>query len=228
MKYKVLVDDNFHYMDEDERYALGEFDTAEGAIAACKKIVDNCLGRSHKPGITSRELFEDYVGFGEDPFIVPQTEPHFSAWDYARERCMEICREEDAVATVLRYPVWPQELAGFGAVLLAAFSRKGLGPVERQALEAFRLAIEGYPNAMPCETYWYWLRLEHENVAFTIYLHSDRFKLHADGIQPVPVEWELRFWGSGQRDLRQGDAVAAFEAMRQAALNPAFTLKANA
>jgi len=109
-----------------------------------------------------------------------------------------------------------------------AFGRKGLGTVERQALEAFRRAIEGYPNAMPCGSVWYWLRLEHENVAFTIYLHSDRFKLHADGIQPVPVEWELRFWGRGQRDLRQGDAVAAFEAMRQAALNPAFTLKANA
>ncbi|SPJ15818.1 hypothetical protein SBDP2_560001 [Syntrophobacter sp. SbD2] len=228
MKYKVLVDDNFHYMDEDERYALGEFDTAEDAIAACKKIVDECLRRSHKPGITSKELFEGYVGFGEDPFIVPPAEPYFSAWDYARERCMEICREEDAVASVLRYPAWPPELAGFGAVLLVAIGRKGLGPVERQALEAFRRAIEGYPNAMPCGGVWYWLRLEHENVAFTIYLHSDRFKLHADGIQPVRVEWELRFWGSGQRDLRKGDAVAAFEAMRQAALNPAFTLKAQA
>ncbi|MFZ0944263.1 MAG: hypothetical protein WAN54_10195, partial [Syntrophobacteraceae bacterium] len=201
---------------------------AEDAIAACKKIVDKCLKGSHEPGMTSKELFEGYVGFGEDPFIVPQTEPHFSAWDYARERCMEICRDEDAVVSVLRYPVWPPDLAGFGAVLLAAFSRKGLGTVERQALEAFLRAIEEYPNAMPRGPFWYWLRLEHENVAFTIYLHSDRFKLCADGIQPVPVEWELRFWGSGQRDVRQGDAVAALEAMRQAVLNPSFTLKARA
>jgi len=54
MKYKVLVDDNFHYMDEDERYELGEFDTSEDAIAPCKKIVDECLRGSHKPGITSK------------------------------------------------------------------------------------------------------------------------------------------------------------------------------
>jgi len=225
MKYKVLVDDNFHYTDEDERYELGEFDTEEDAIAACKKIVDECLRGPHEPGMTSKEFFQGYIRFGEDPFIVPPVEPHFSAWDYARARCMEICREEDAAASVLRYPAWPTELAGFGAVLLAAFGRKGLGAAERQALEAFRRAIEDYPNAMPCEVRWYWLRLEHKNVAFTIYLHSDRFKLYAEGIQLVSVQWELRFWGSGQRDLREGDIAAAFEAMRQAALDPAFALK---
>ena len=29
MTYKVFVDDNFHYMDESERYALGEYATLE-------------------------------------------------------------------------------------------------------------------------------------------------------------------------------------------------------
>ena len=35
-RYKVMVDDNFHHMDEDERYQHGVFLTAEEAISACK------------------------------------------------------------------------------------------------------------------------------------------------------------------------------------------------
>jgi hypothetical protein len=35
MSYTVLVDDNFHYMDKDERYTLGEFESLEAAIIAC-------------------------------------------------------------------------------------------------------------------------------------------------------------------------------------------------
>ena len=41
-RYKVMVDDNFHYM-EDDRYELGTFSTIEEAIAACKRIVDDDL-----------------------------------------------------------------------------------------------------------------------------------------------------------------------------------------
>lgn len=41
MKFKVYVDDNFHYMDESHRYKLGEFNTLAKAIEACKEIVDH-------------------------------------------------------------------------------------------------------------------------------------------------------------------------------------------
>ena len=51
-------------------------------------------------------------------------------------------------------------------------------------------------------------------------------KLHAHANLREKVEWEVRFWGSGRRDRRVGDAVAAFEAMRRAALDPAFILEA--
>jgi hypothetical protein len=224
--FELFVDDNYHYMDEESRYRVGSFASYSEALAKAKAIVDEFLEDSHRPGMTSKELFEGYVGFGEDPFIVPAGEPYFSAWDYARARCMELCRDEDAIASVLRYPVWPTELAGFHAVLLAALGRKELGAVERTALEGFRRAIEGYPNAMPGENRWYWLRLERGDASFTVYLYPDRFKLHADGTLPGSVEWELRFWGSGLCDRRVGDAVAAFEAMRRAALDPVFTLKA--
>jgi hypothetical protein len=37
-KYRIIVADNFHYMDESEHYTLGEFNTLETAIAACRKI----------------------------------------------------------------------------------------------------------------------------------------------------------------------------------------------
>src|SRR5438105_1858236 len=101
MKYKVLVDDNFHYMDEDERTAHGEFDTLESAVAACKQIVDAFLAAHHQPGMTAEALYSYYTDFGDDPFIVPKDESllhssqdehdDFSAWDYARKRCAEIC-----------------------------------------------------------------------------------------------------------------------------------------
>jgi hypothetical protein len=90
-RYKVLVDDNFHYMDEEERYEHGVFATEEEAVAACKRIVDVDLESWAKPGTTEQELYEMYMMFGEDPYIVPldgaRTSAGFSAWDYARQRC---------------------------------------------------------------------------------------------------------------------------------------------
>jgi hypothetical protein len=88
--YKVMVDDNFHYMDEDERYQHGVFSTAEEAIAACKRIVDDDLEQAIKPGMTAAELYESYTHFGSDPFVVPLNPAEecvkFSAWDYAKEQ----------------------------------------------------------------------------------------------------------------------------------------------
>jgi hypothetical protein len=34
-RYKVMVDGNFHYMEEDERDEFGTLSTIEEAIAAC-------------------------------------------------------------------------------------------------------------------------------------------------------------------------------------------------
>lgn len=83
-KYTVYVDDNFHYMDESERYKLGEFDDCAAAIAACKQIVDECL--LHNCG-KAEDWYVTYLMFGEDPFIHTD-DPicKFSARDYARER----------------------------------------------------------------------------------------------------------------------------------------------
>jgi hypothetical protein len=95
MAYRLLVDDNYHYMDESERYAVGEFSTLNAAIEAAKKIVDDYLLSAYKKGMTAQELCASYASFGEDPFIM-KTPIHedgilFSARDFARLRCDEIC-----------------------------------------------------------------------------------------------------------------------------------------
>ncbi len=102
--FTVLVDDNFNYMDASERYKRGEFDTLEEAITACKEIVDQFLLAAsasdsykkspYKPGTESENLYAYYVMFGEDPFITgdkPHVGIYFSAWNYAKQRCREIC-----------------------------------------------------------------------------------------------------------------------------------------
>ena len=88
-QWTVHVDDNFHYMDEDERYTHGRFDSYEAAVAACKQIVDRCL--DPEAAKTAAELFENYVLFGDDPWISgPEREPEFSAWEYAKQRCHDL------------------------------------------------------------------------------------------------------------------------------------------
>lgn len=89
-----MVDDNFHYMDESERYCAGEFDSYQEALACAKLIVDECLQTSIEPGKTPDVIYGEYTGFGEDPFIIGdgiENYPRFSAREYARLRCNELC-----------------------------------------------------------------------------------------------------------------------------------------
>ena len=148
-KFELFVDDNFHFMDEDERYKSGSFDTYEEAVVAAKAIVDSFLENHYEPGMTAESLYKGYSMYGEDPFIVgdlgkeqrdavlsraeaiknemesrlaahgdnfeelnkpmdfPANDLFFSASDYARVRCDELCKHEDFIAKVLRYFVWP-------------------------------------------------------------------------------------------------------------------------
>lgn len=96
MNYLVLVDDNFHYLDEEERYELGSFEDLESAIRAAQKVVDAFLASEYQPGMTARQLFKHYLTFGEDPFILApdQSKVPFSAWEYAQTRCEELCTFE--------------------------------------------------------------------------------------------------------------------------------------
>jgi hypothetical protein len=94
MSYRVIVDENFHYMDPDQRWELGVFATAEQALAACRRMVEDDLRDLRKPGMSAEELITAYQTFGDDPFIVPidgAPAVEFSAWDYAERRSAEIC-----------------------------------------------------------------------------------------------------------------------------------------
>lgn len=93
LPFKVLVDDNFHYKDESERSTQGTFATLDEAVTACKRIVDSYLRDNFKPGISARDLYENYTMFGDDPFILSEFgDGGFSAWHYAKERCEQLCR----------------------------------------------------------------------------------------------------------------------------------------
>ena len=87
-RYQVLIDDNFHYQDESERITHGAFQSAAEAVAVCRAIVDEFLIGVFKPGMTAAALYEQYVSFGDDPFIMTvdpiDARVPFSAWDMPR------------------------------------------------------------------------------------------------------------------------------------------------
>ncbi len=94
-RYRVVVADNFHYQDPDEHREHGTYETAAEALAACRAVVDQSLAEEHRAGISADDLYQRYVSFGDDPFIVALDEgappPPFSAFTYARERCRILC-----------------------------------------------------------------------------------------------------------------------------------------
>jgi len=96
MSFRVLVDDNFRSIDQSRRYAAGEYATGAEALAVCRETVDRFLRHEYVEGMAASALYFRYIMFGEDPFIVEPPESAepldcFSAWDYARMRCMEMC-----------------------------------------------------------------------------------------------------------------------------------------
>ena len=68
-KYLVYVDDNFHSGDESERYKLGEYETREEALAACKGKVEEYFERIPKGKYSFKELWDGYMMYGEDASV---------------------------------------------------------------------------------------------------------------------------------------------------------------
>jgi len=93
MPFRIFVDDNFNYMDESSRYCLGKFESFDAAVTRCKSIVDEFLVKHNTDQIDAESLLKLYTMFGEDPFVIPtpESETRFSAWDYAKQRCEELC-----------------------------------------------------------------------------------------------------------------------------------------
>ena len=88
-RYTVMVDDNFHYMDEEHRYKHREYSSYEKAVAACKKIVDEELRDLLKQGVKLEELSATWALYGSDPYIIGGSE-RFSARDYVSAKIQEL------------------------------------------------------------------------------------------------------------------------------------------
>lgn len=85
-KFHLRVYDNCHYMNEDEGYDHGQFDTYKEARVAAKSIVEEFFVNNWKKGKTADNLNADYCMFGEDPVISPNangTDTSFSGRKYA-------------------------------------------------------------------------------------------------------------------------------------------------
>jgi hypothetical protein len=94
--YKVLANDNSHYMDITEVTEHGLFASADEAVAACKKIVDDDLASMWRPDTTPAELYRLYLAWGADPFAIAMhpddASIEFSAWSYAKQRCESVAK----------------------------------------------------------------------------------------------------------------------------------------
>ena len=93
LPYKIMIDDNFKYMDEDARTEHGTVATADEALDICRALVDMSLLERYEDGQTAEELYERYTDFGKDPFVVAldgAPKVTFSAWTYARRRAEEL------------------------------------------------------------------------------------------------------------------------------------------
>lgn len=86
-KYRVIVRDHFHYMDEDETYVDGEYDTIDEALKVSQKIIDDYLVSRLDQGFSAKELYDDYMMFGEDPSIEGV---FWSASGYAQTKAEEL------------------------------------------------------------------------------------------------------------------------------------------
>ena len=85
--YKVWIDDNFHFMDEDERVFHGDFDTPTQAIVACQKIVDANIESITENETDPDKAYESYVCFGDDPWIEGVD---FLAFEYTKKKIQEV------------------------------------------------------------------------------------------------------------------------------------------
>ena len=74
----------------------GVFASADEAVIACKKVVDDDLASMWRPGTSGAELYRLYLAWGPDPFAIP-VDPNdpsveFSAWSYAEQRCEVVAK----------------------------------------------------------------------------------------------------------------------------------------
>ncbi len=92
MTYHIEVDAVRGLLAERDSVGRRDFEVAEAAIAACKRMIDECLNALQSPGMSAEALFDHYLLLGDAPYIVsPSGRVTFSPWDYARQRSVAHC-----------------------------------------------------------------------------------------------------------------------------------------
>ena len=90
-KYKVFVDDNYHYGSDSDRMSAGSYRSLKRAIKKCQKITISSLKHLCEEGITPEKLNAQWCMFGDDAFIVGGDSVHFSAREFVTtELCQSI------------------------------------------------------------------------------------------------------------------------------------------
>jgi crotonobetainyl-CoA:carnitine CoA-transferase CaiB-like acyl-CoA transferase len=102
--FTVQVDDNFHFMDEDERWTAGTYGSLQKALDKCLQMVGQDLRQGYRSEITATDLYESYTTMGDDPRVVdPVARNQHIQWLYERvgeaaatrtvEEWLALCRE---------------------------------------------------------------------------------------------------------------------------------------
>jgi len=89
MEYYLKVYDNFNYMDENEAYITGSFNTGYDALNEAQRMVKDEILNLLTTGTKPKDLLDSWFSFGEDPVILCSDPiikpPFFSARNYAEE-----------------------------------------------------------------------------------------------------------------------------------------------
>jgi hypothetical protein len=91
--YKVVVQDNFHWWDETERYEFGTFTTWDEAVDACKNKIEQELEKFFEPGMDANQLYDHYIQMADEPFILASAADaygDFSESEYAMRHCEKL------------------------------------------------------------------------------------------------------------------------------------------
>lgn len=92
-----LVEGVVNYLKPDsEVRRIGEYKTVEEAVATARRVVDEFLKRSFKPGMDAQALFTLYKRQGEYPFVFRDDDktvnvPEFEHTHYAKSRAADVC-----------------------------------------------------------------------------------------------------------------------------------------
>lgn len=59
--YTVLVEDNYDFYDEDERYCAGVYNSLDDALEKCLRIVGEYILEQDYPAMKAADLYESYT-----------------------------------------------------------------------------------------------------------------------------------------------------------------------